>query len=146
MSWMSVLKWGRPRLTEGPHIPGTLRRRDRITWQDVLRTVANCEMEVRRLHASGLYDRGMPADGTITMKLQIGPHSESKVLEVTSDPALDSIKDQVAHLVANAGFPDSGTAMVVEIDCTFESQTETGWGDDDFGGPSRGRGGFGDPF
>lgn len=147
MSWMSVLKWGRPVLTEGPHMPGQLRRRDRIDWQDVLRTVANVEMDIRRLHASRLYDKGVQADGTISMTFNIGPGDAKQMLSVTSDRALDDIKDEVAHFVLNAGFPPSGRPVKVEIDCSFESVTSTGWGDDDFGSPGRGRGGgFGDPF
>ncbi|MEZ4319909.1 MAG: hypothetical protein R3F61_20530 [Myxococcota bacterium] len=146
MSWMSVLKWGRPVVTEGPPIPGQLRRRDKIGWQEVLRTVADVEMDIRRLHASRLYDRGVASDGTIRMTFAIGPGSTCTLRSVTSDPALDPVKDEIAHIVVGASWPNSGIPVLVDLDCSFESVTETGFADDDFGGPSRGRGGFGDPF
>ena len=153
MSWMSVVKWSQPKLTEGPHIPGQLRRRGKITWQEVLRTLADVEMDVRRLHASKLKDRGMSTDGTIYLTLSLGPGEEASVVRVTSDPALDAIKDEIALLIARAGFPVSGQKMLCEFTCTFGSADAGGFGDDsfgwdggntDFGGS--GRGGFGDPF
>mgnify|MGYP006979994560 CR=1 FL=1 len=147
MSWMSVVKWSHPKLTVGAQMPGELLRRNELGWQDILRCVANIEMDVRRLHASKLYDRGMQVDGKITVVFRIEPTDEVFLEHVTSDPALDTIKDEVAHMVVNAGYPRSGRRMTVEIDCSFQSATSTGWGGDDFGTPSRGRGGgFGDPF
>jgi len=146
MSWMSVLTWGQPKLEEGPHVPGRLKRRDKLGWQDVLRTVANVEMDVRRLHAARIYDQGRPADGRLEMVLQIGPGSEVIVRQVTSDPALDPIKDEIAHVVSKAGFPTGGQPVIVTLDCTFSSTTDTGFAGDDFG-TGRGRSSsFGDPF
>ncbi len=153
MSWMSVVKWSQPKLTEGPHIPGQLRRRGKITWQEVLRTLADVEMDVRRLHASKLKDRGKQTDGTVHLTLALGPGETTSVVRVSSDPALDSIKDELAHLIAGAGFPSSGQRVLCEFDCTFGSADAGGFGDDSFGwdGGSTdhggsGRGGFGDPF
>jgi hypothetical protein len=153
MSWMSVIKWSQPRLTEGPHVPGQLRRRQRVSWQDVLRAVADVEMDIRRLHANKLKDRGMQTDGVVRMTLALGPGEGASVVKVTSDPALDPIKEEVAHLVANAAFPPSGQQMLCELDCTFGSADAGGFGGDEFGWDGgniddggSGRGGFGDPF
>lgn len=136
MSWMSVVRWGQPKVSRGPMPKGILKRRNQLGWQEVLSTVAQVEMELKRLHATKLYDQGKGVHGTVHLELMVEPKEEGgvAVVRVESDPALDIIKDEIGHIVANnAKWPHCGLRIRVEVSCTFDSASSTGWGQDDFG-------------
>jgi hypothetical protein len=131
---------------------GRHRKMDRISWREVLEAVATVEMDLRRLHTSEQLATGADLHGTVKVRF-VRDREQTELLAVFPDPAVDAIGPRVAELVVAAPFKPSPTAMEIEIDCSFVSESASGgWdpgGDSDpgwGGGPAGGGREFGDPF
>lgn len=153
MAGVARFRWAQPRLEVLPQDEGHLRRKQQFSWQEVLTLLAKHEMAIRRLHAE-LHEGAL---GSIRVVL-IVKNGEIKMISAEADPALESIRDDVAQMVLRAGYPTNLVPMRMEIAAYFEAPgsqdawSSDGWSSDTWsegsgeGGGGRGGSSFGDPF